>query len=272
MAVVVALWSAVAPSQSRADLTVYVTGSGNEFGTLDLTTGKFNQIAILNLPTGDFIFGMGHGADGKLYGVDSQPNAHLWQIAANGGLMDLGAIGQSAAGASSDLEGTLFVIGQNLNATYYTLNPPSPTPTVLNPMTKIETAGGLMAVTGDGSQLFATSNTGTTWDLVRIDPADGAVSTVGDTHFTPNTGLFIGKTLYGLDSTSDAIVTLNTMNGAGTQVATYSLPNGDTVFSVASVPEPSSLVLGLLGTVLAAWVVLIRLRRPAAEPCGSAGI
>jgi hypothetical protein len=262
LAVVVALWSAIAPPPTRADLSVYVTGSGNEFGTLDLTTGAFSQIATLALPAGDAIYGMGFGANGMLYGVDSEPNANLWQInPSNGAVTELGAIGQSAAGATSDASGTLYVISQDVNGIYSTLNPPSTSPNVVGP-TGIS-SGGLMAVSADGSQLFTTtpSMTSSTWDLVSLNPSTGAASIVGDTSYTPDTGLFVGNTLYGFDTTYDTIVTLNTTTGAGTQVATYSLPNGDVIVSAAAIPEPSSLVLGAIGTVVACSVGLIRHRR-----------
>jgi hypothetical protein len=140
LAVFLAVWSAVAPPLATADQSVYITGSGNEFGTLDLTTGAFNSIATLNLPAGDAIYGMGF-ANGILYGVDSQPNANLWQINTNtGGLTDLGAIGQSAIGATSDASGQLFVLSQDVNAIYYTMNPPSTSPNVVA-TTTINTAG-----------------------------------------------------------------------------------------------------------------------------------
>lgn len=261
LAAIVALCSAVGPPSARADLSVYVTGSGNEFGTIDLQTGVFSQITILNLPAGDAIYGMGFGADGMLYGIDSEPTANLWQInPSNGAVAEIGSIGESAAGATADASGKLYVISADDPALYYTLNPPSTSPSVVGP-TGIGNAGGLMAVTPDGSQLFATSNTGMTWDLVRIDPTTGGSSTIGDTGFTPDTGLFVGGMLYGFDTSSDAIITLDTTTGAGMQVATYSLPNGDVIVSAAALPEPSSLVLGAVGTIVACSVSLIRHRR-----------
>ena len=58
LATVLTLACALVPA-AQAGPVVYVTGSGNEFGTLDLATGSFNQIATLALPAGDFIYGMG---------------------------------------------------------------------------------------------------------------------------------------------------------------------------------------------------------------------
>ena len=59
-------------------------------------------------------------------GVDSQPDANLWQInPGNGALTNLGAIGQSATDATTDSSGKFYVLSQDVNAVYYTLNPPS---------------------------------------------------------------------------------------------------------------------------------------------------
>ena len=266
LTMVVALWSASAPPAGAGPL-VYVTGMANEFGTLDLTTGAFSQIAILNLPAGDAIFGMGYGADGKLYGVDSQSDANLWQInPANGALTNLGAMGYSALDATSDASGKLYVISQDDAAIYYTVNPPSPAPTVVSPSGI--NSEGLMAINADGTELFTTtlSKTGSTFNLISVNPTTGAATTLGDTGFKVDAGLFVGSTLFGFDTTRDTIVSLNTMTGAGTQVGTYELPNGDPIFAAAAVSEPSSLVLGLIGTALAVSVCLIRHHRLAPEP------
>ncbi len=258
LALLLALACAASPPSAEADQYVYVTGSSNEFGTLDLATGAFSQIATLNLPAGDYIYGMGFGANGNLYGVDSQPDANLWQInPSTGGLTDLGAIGQSALDATSDASGKLYVLSQDLNALYYTMNPPSPTPNVVAPIGM--SSGGLMAVTPDGSQIYTTTQS--TFDLVSINPLTGATNIIGPTGFAIDNGLFVNGTLYGFDMNVDAIVTINTTTGAATQVGTYSLPNGDVIYSSAAIPEPSSLVLGLIGTMLAGSFGLARHRR-----------
>jgi hypothetical protein len=254
LSVLIAVACAVAPPAATAGPLVYVAGFGNEFGTVDLSTGSFGQIATLALPIGDTMDGLGYGADGHLYGVDSQPNAHLWQIdPSNGGLTDLGALGQSALDATSDAHGKLYVISQDVNAIYYTLNPPSPSPTVVAPLGL--SSGGLMAVTPDGSQLF--TDTQSTYNLVGIDPTTGATHVIGPTGFSIDNGLFVNGTLYGFDL-SGAIVTIDTTTGAATQVATYSLPNGDQILASAPVPEPSSVVMGLIGLVLASSSGLVR--------------
>jgi hypothetical protein len=50
-----ALWSATSPPSAEAGPTVYISvldgTNGNLFGTLNLATGSFSQIAALALPT-----------------------------------------------------------------------------------------------------------------------------------------------------------------------------------------------------------------------------
>ena len=55
---------------------------------------------------------MGFGSDGNLYGVDSQPDAHLWRIdVSNANVTDLGAIGRSVIGTGADASGTMYGLG-----------------------------------------------------------------------------------------------------------------------------------------------------------------
>jgi PEP-CTERM motif len=266
--VVLSLWSVIAPTSAKAGPIVYVTGLGNEFGTLDLATGAFNPIATLKLSGGDFIFGMGFGSDGKLYGLDAQPNASLYQInPLNGDLVNLGQTGMNVAGATSDASGEFYAISQDSNAVYSTLTPPSTTSSMVGPIGF--SSDGLMAVSADGSQLFTTVTDGTSGnsDLFSLNPTTGAASVLGDTGFFVDAGLFVGGTLYGFDTTSNAIVTLDTTTGVGTQVATYFLPNGDPILSAAVapavVPEPSSVIL--MGLGLAGAVGYFRHRRRARD-------
>ncbi len=262
LAATVVLGASTTPRTAVASSTVYVTGSGNEFGTLNLTTGAFTSIGTLNLPSGDQIFGMGFGPDGNLYGVDNESDAQLFRInPTNATVTDLGAIGMSAIDATTDASGKMYLLSQDANAIFYTLNPPLTTTNVVGP-TGISTEG-LVAVNAAGTQLFTSVVTGGgTYDLASVNLTTGVATEIGNTGFVPFNGLFVGSTLYGFDAFGN-IITLNTTTGAGTQVATYSLPNGDVidasaVFMSQSVPEPSSLVLGLVSVVLIGSLGLIR--------------
>lgn len=261
---VVGFAAMAATGMAQAGQVVYVAGGSNEFGTLNLATGAFSQIGTLNLPSGDLMFGMGFGADGNLYGVDSQSNANLWEInVTNGNVTDIGALGQSAIDATTDAAGKMFALSQDANALFYTLNPPSTSINVVG-LTGI-TSGGLAAVNAAGTELF-TSIVGAnpTYDTGMVNVSTGVATDLGQSGFFVENGLFVGSTLYGFDS-SGAIVTLNTTTGAGTQVGTYDLPNGDAILASAvgtsSVPEPSTLRLGLISTAMGLVISSIWHRR-----------
>ncbi len=108
-------------------------------------------------------------------------------------------------------------------------------------------------------------------DLGKINPSTGVATDLGSTGFLIFSGLFVGDTLYGFTPSSFSspteIVTLNTTTGAATAGPTYSLPNGDVINAAAaqfpaSVPEPSSLILGLISTVALVSVSRFQRRRP----------
>jgi hypothetical protein len=270
----IAVWAAMNPGAANAGSVVYVAGSGNEFGTLNLTTGAFTDIGTLNLPTNDNIFGMGFGSNGALYGLDATlPTANLYQI--NITNADATLIGptnppESAIDASADASGKLYALSQDTNAIFYSMTPATTgtTTTVVGP-TGISSTG-LMAVNASGTQIFtgAYDPTTGTYDLYSINPTTGVATLIGDTGFYIINGLFVNGTLYGFDDVTNAIVTINTTTGIATQVATYNLPGGDNVFASAlltttSVPEPSSVVLGLIGVAAVGSTGLLR-RRSAA--------
>ena len=249
--------------------TVYVAGSANDFGTLNLSTGVFTDIGTLNLPVPERIFGMGFGADGKLYGLDSSSlDANLYLINTTNAQVTLeGSINESAVGATTDASGKMYALSNGGNSVFYTLNPPSTTTTVVG-ATGIA-SGGLAAVTADGSHFYTTTGS----DLYGINTATGAATLIGDTGFTFSSGLFVQSTLYGFnDSAAKAIVTIDTTTGAGTQVGTYSLPNvGEVIYAAAMAPqtgsptpEPSSFLLfgmAVTGLGVARW----RKRKQAAD-------
>ncbi len=276
--VAIALSTAIHPSTAEASSTIYVAGTGNEFGTLDLTTGVATVPNILNLPggpTSDLMFAMGFSS-GNLYGLDSStPSANLYQInPSNGALGAPSAVGQTAIGGTTDNAGTMFVVSQEINTSvFYTLNPPSATPvTPPGPQpTGLFLPEGLVAVTASGSAVYATalnSNTGLV-DLYSINETTGVATDIGPTsdptgaNFIPITGLFVNGTLYGFDANND-IVTINTSTGAVTLVGTVTgLGSGDYLTAVAaqSIPEPSSVVLGLIAAAAVGSVGLVR-RKP----------
>jgi hypothetical protein len=256
------------PVAAKADPVVYVAGTGNEFGTISLTTGTFTPIGTLNVAANDQIFGMGFAADGNLYGVDSQANSHLFSInTSNAQVTDLGALGRSAIDANADASGKFYVLSKDINAAFYTLNPPS-LMTNLVGNTGLQ-SDGLTAVTADGSGIY--TSTASNFSLVRIDPVTGNPTVIGPIGFSVDNGLFVQGVLYPFDFATDAIVKINLATGAGTKVATYSLPSRDSILAsatpasqiAATTPEPTSLALAGCGAAAAMAGACFRRRRPA---------
>lgn len=224
----IGLAAAMNPGTADAGPVVYVAGSGNEFGTLDLLTGAYSNIGTLSLPVGDSIYGMGFSG-GSLYGLDSSvPNANLELInTTNANVTTVGGINQSAIDGTADASGVMYAMSQDpTNSIFYKLDPGTTgTTTTVVGSTGIASTG-LMAVNASGTQIFTGTNdpmTGTT-DLYSVNPTTGVATLVGDTGFYIINGLFVGGTLYGFDDNTNAIVTINTTTGMATQVATYSLP------------------------------------------------
>jgi hypothetical protein len=252
---------------ANADSIIYVAGQGNEFGTLDLTTGNFNQIGTFNLPSSN-ITGMGFGANGSLYGLDSsQPNANLYQInTTNANATLIGGINESAAAATADAAGTLYALSSTYgSAVFYTMNPAT-TGTTTTTVGSIGTfSAGLIAVNASG-MIYTTAYNPTTsqYDLFSIDPTTAAATEIGGVPYIVS-GLFVGNTLYGFDPYND-VFTINTSTGVATQVGTYDLNSEDGITAAAlmpslSVPEPASIALGLIAILAGACAGVFR-RRP----------
>jgi hypothetical protein len=233
-------------------------GSGDVFGKLDVGTGAFTQISTLST-SHQTIVGMGFGPDGQLYGLGlrSGPLAtDLFRIdTQTGAATDLGLSNFNAAGAGSGSSGVLFGIDVQNNK-LYSVTPPAPAGTFIATLPFI--ADGLVAISPDG-HLFAAGNGD--GSFYSVDTSTGMSTLVGNTGQGVNlfAGSFVGSTLYGFNGATDAILTIDPMTAATTQVATAALPSGYAVFAAAAplaVPEPASLALGVIGglAVLAgAW-------------------
>jgi hypothetical protein len=128
-----------------------------------------------------------------------------------------------------------------------------------------------VAVDSKGN-LFASLNGGI---LYEISTTDASLSLIGNTGEGVNlyAGTFVGSTLYGFasnsTSTATQVVTIDTSSANVTPGPNINLPPDYVVVAAAAppvlVPEPTSLVLGLIGGlgVLACY----RLRRSVETPC-----
>lgn len=250
-------------ADAEAGFTVHVTTFDRELGTLDLETGVYS--AIGNLGLGSPIYGMGFGADGLLYGLDSRAGAHLFRIdTATATAVDLGDIGRAIIGAGADPRGTLFALEWASRPDVLSLDPPSGSTTVLGGVDFV--GSGLVAVSGDGL-IYLSESSFLGGDTLHVfDPSSGTSSVVGATGLDLVAGLFVGDTLYGL-SYDNEVYTIDTATGLATFVTSTTLPD-DTFFTgVAVIPEPASLWLtatGILGLAAVRGVRHRAARRPRA--------
>jgi hypothetical protein len=286
----IALSAMSSPRSADAGSVVYVAGDSNDFGTINLSTGAFTPVGTLNLPS-SVIYGMGFGADGKLYGLDSQipvppgSNSHLWQIdTATAGVTDMGSVGQTTVGAGSGPDGTMYsltypTLTTSFNSSLYTLSPPSTSTSTVGPTLYLPS--GLVAVNA-GNQVFATAlnNSTGSYDLYNVTGGTatdiGPTSDGSGTNFAFTTGVFVGGTLYaftptGVDDNGNlipgAIFTVDTSTGASTFVTDYTMAfAAESIYAAAvgaqgpSVPEPSSVVLGAIALAAGGSLGLLRRR------------
>lgn len=244
--------------------TVYVVGGfNNEFGTLNLSTGAFQQIGTLTLPSGDELFGMAFSSNGALYGIDSggigpSYTTHLFRIdPATAVVTDLGDTGQYFIAAAVN-GNTVYALSETGTVSgppgsLYTVDPSNGNTTMIGPISF--EGDGLMSFSPSG-QLFAGEYSYPGDNLYTVDPTTAISTFAGDMNHIMNSGFFVGNTLYTL-GTNDTygIYTVDTTNGTATQVGTYTLPNGDPIFASAylpgtlevATPEPASLTLLALG-------------------------
>jgi hypothetical protein len=234
----------------KADVVVYVTGTLNEFGTLDLATGTFQQLGTVTTQPNSDVTGMGFGADGSLYAVDNSFDSHLYRInALNGATTDLGSLGQSAFAGGANAQGTLFVLSQDQPSTLYSVNAPSVATTTIGMPNFFP--DGLLAVAPNGD-IYASAQAATTGpdSLYRIDHVTGIETLVGSIGDFAFSGVFVGNTLYAFDDTSH-IITIDTTTGQSTVVGSFSIPGSQWIFGAAvgpqAVPEPSVLALVVVG-------------------------
>jgi hypothetical protein len=248
------------------NLTVYVGGLGREFGTLDLSNPA--NIIFSEIGTTSQVFaGMGFGADGSLYGLDGDfVNSHLRRInVADASTVDLGTIGQTSIGATTDPTGTkMYSIDQNSPGLFYSVTLPSPTSTPIG-STGIA-SDGLMAF-GPGGILYTSILGAPSNDLLgRVDTTTGATTPIGSGMGAfIFAGAFLNGTLYGFGMDLK-VYTIDTNTGAATLYGAYSLgpndPNWITAVAAplapAPVPEPASLSLAIIGAALATVAATIR--------------
>lgn len=269
------LMLAAAGRGASAGPIAYLVDSSNNLGTVDLATGAFSQIGVVQTALEangrqTKLFAMGFGADGKLYGVDNRVG-HLYRIdPTTAATTDLGATGSRAVGGGSGPGNTLYFLSFFAPSDLNRIDLPGPTSSVVG---SIGFEGdGSLAYDGQGSFYATGIETGL---LHRIDAATGASVEVGP-HGLPSASqgvgasVFVGGVLYGFTGNKE-IVTIDVATGAATIVADIQAP-GDFIGAAAApwaapVPEPAgvvSLAVGLAAIGLAGRASLSRpaVRRP----------
>jgi hypothetical protein len=256
-------------ASASASSLVYVVTYGGQFGTMDATTGAFNQIGPI---TSDPIGGLAYGPTGTLLGVSFGGN--LESINPSTGAISLiGATGlgpalATAAFATGQLGSTVYETDGSNNL--YTIN------TTTGIASEIGATGlpQCPSVTdpddiGDEALFGANGNLYLTFDafdavtnavvyapeLYQLNPTTGVATLIGSTAFGIDAAVLVNGTVYGFVS-DNTVVSLNVANGDTTFVTNYD-PNAMDVLGAAAVPEPASFGLAAIGIA----AVLVAKRR-----------
>jgi hypothetical protein len=250
----------------------------SQFGTMDLTTGAFNQIgSVISDPLG----GLMPESNGKLLSLSLSGNLDSINPA-TGGVSVIGATGLgNLAGVTAELNGTVYAT--DLYNNFYSVNTTTglasligPTglpicPSLISPVEVSDetlfTANGKLYATFDGINLMNSTLVDSP-ELYQINPVTGVATMVGPTALGLQAAVQINGTVYGFDfdpTGPNAVLSLNLANGSTTFLNNYvSSPemggfNAFAVTGVSPTPEPWSLTL--VGIGIAAVLVSRRRER-----------
>jgi hypothetical protein len=262
---------------------VYITADNlegtNLFGTLDVATGQFSQIAS----TDPLFLALTTGPGGKMYGADAN-SGHLFTVRASGATKQYGSVTAPSAFyglAYSRAAGNFFA--DNLDPTNVTLysitgdgNSSSLLGQIAGPNSGFFPTGNL--VFGPGGNLYFNyssdvANGGANSTLYIVNPSTGALTAIGSGLGSDILALFSdGNTLYGVDAkvTSDiGVFRIDTTTGVATQVSTVTgLPGSDSFFvdaATVSTPDTGStlaLFIFVLAPLLGLAISAAALKRP----------
>jgi hypothetical protein len=257
--------------------TVYITADNlegtNLFGTLDVVTGLFSQIAS----TDPLFLALTNGPGGKIYGADAN-SGHLFTISTSGASTQYGSVTAPSAfyGLAYSRSAGNF-LADNLdpmNVTLYSVtsdgNSSSLVGQIAGPNSGFFPTGNL--VFGPGGNLYFNyssdvANGGANSTLYTVNTSTGALTAVGNGLGSDILALFSdGNTLYGIDAnvTSDlGVFRIDTTTGVATQLFTVTgLPGSNSFFvDAATVSTPDT------GSTLALFILALapflgnRLRR-----------
>jgi hypothetical protein len=247
--------------------TVYITADNlegtNLFGTLDVATGQFSQIAS----TDPLFLALTKGPGGKIYGADAN-SGHLFTISSSGATTQYGSVTAPSAfyGLAYSRSAGKF-LADNLdpmNVTLYSItgggNSSSLVGQLAGPNSGFFPTGNLAF--GPGGNLYFNYSSdlasgGANSTLYTVNTSTGALTAVGSGLGSDILALFSdGTALYGIDAnvTSDiGVFRIDTTTGVATQVSTVTgLPGSDSFFvDAATVSTPDS------GSTLALFIFVL---------------
>ena len=257
--------------------TVYITADNlegaNLFGTLDVATGQFSQIAS----TDPVFLGLTTGPGGKIYGADIN-SGHLFTISTSGATTQYGSV---------TAPNGFFGLAYSRSAGKFFADDLSPTNVNLYSITGDGNSSSFVGqLAGPNSGFFPTGNlafgpggnlyfnyssdlvNASNSTLYTVNTATGALTAVGSGLGSGILALFSdGTALYGIDANLTSgigVFSIDTTTGIATQVSTVTgLPGGDSFFvdaATVSTPDTGS-TLALLIFALAPLLGGNRLRR-----------
>jgi hypothetical protein len=261
-------------TSASAGPIVYVVATNynnftGQFGTMDTTTGTFNQIGPV---TSDPLFGLVPGPNGNLLSFSASGNLDSVNPA-TGAVSVVGATGLgNLDGTIAELNGTVYAT--DLYNNLYTVNKTTgatsligptgipPCPSLFSPIEVSDemlfTDGGKLYATFDGVNLTTLALVDSP-ELFQINPTTGVATLVDPTALGLNAAVLVNGTLYGFASGyagPNTVLSLNPANG-NTNFITDS--TGFNITGAAATPEPAS--FALVGIGIAAVLVSKRRKR-----------
>ena len=293
--VVFSLALVLATAAAKADPVVYISTGGEQFGTIDLSTGSFTPIGPgIPIGTGGLVQGPGGnlltlGFNGNLYSIN--PTTGLTTNIGATGLGDCSLPTSPCGPNSTNILGKLgsTIYATDLANNLYSINPATGAATLIG-LTGIPSLPfvPLAPVPGDPDGSFYT------YDEILFDYSGNLYANFDAGYFDPvtftptqliapqiyeintSTGLAtpITPTIYGLEGITNVngtvygfnlnlgtVVTLNLADGSTSYVSDFDPTIGIVTSATTFTPVPEPATLSMVGTGLAAIAAAIKHRR-----------
>lgn len=275
---IVSLAAALFAASASAGSLMYVVDSNNQFGTIDIATGTFQQIGP-NTPEGES--GLAQRPNGSLLtltysgNLDSiNPATGVATLVGPTGLGDcstpMSPCGPNSASTLGELGGIVYAT--DLANNLYRVNPLTGATTKIGatgipalPFAPLTTnpdgtfnaydetlfaLGGKLYATFDAIKVNSSTFAITAVipaNLYQIDPSTAAATLVDPTTLTLGAAADLNGTVYAFEDGTSQVVTLDLATGDTTFVSSFDPAVGVIDGAAADVPEPASLALLGLG-------------------------